>query len=166
MSMLRNEGVNVDQIGDLFPHVLGHSGDNHPGIAVADERNAGQLLAPHKRDDILNVSVQSHCFGEVAAVVLQAGQRCNNHLSSCRLQSRCDKVPGRSSLKCAVNQYDWRCHRYTWAAASCEVMKSRTAVIWNGTSRLLVVVSIGSPAAYCNIKPANDCSSGSVAVSS
>ena len=91
LTVFRDQRVDVRQMCNAVVRVFGDSGDDHSGIAVADENGAGQVVAIQQCHDVANMRVQPYVFGELAGVAFQSRQRRDDHSSPRLLQSGATK---------------------------------------------------------------------------
>ena len=56
-TVFRDERVDVHEMCDAVARVLGDTGDDHSGIAVADENDTGEVLMLQQRNHVANVRV-------------------------------------------------------------------------------------------------------------
>ena len=67
--------VEVDQVLDAAGHAVGHAGDDHAAVTVADQDNVVQIFPQDDVDDVLNVRVEVNVgAGEIGMFTL-AGER-------------------------------------------------------------------------------------------
>ena len=57
LTVLRDQRVDVHEMCDAVARVLGDTGDDHSGIAVADENNTGKVVMLQQRNHVANVRV-------------------------------------------------------------------------------------------------------------
>ena len=50
--------VEVDELPDSLGDVVGHAGDHHAAVAVADEDDVGEVLVVQHRGDVRDVRVE------------------------------------------------------------------------------------------------------------
>jgi hypothetical protein len=158
LTVFRDQRVDVHEMRDAVSRVLGDAGDDHSGVAVPNEngtwRSSRSSSATTSRMCVSSATVSVSSLRQFS----RPCKRCDDDLSAGAFQS--GREPDPMWRQFALRRGSTRpVSRPAWlssGAASCAVMRSRTEVIWKGNSRLLVVVSIASPAAHCSIKPAND----------
>src|SRR3990172_3806448 len=58
LPVARQEGVQVDEVGDALRHAVRRARDDHAAVAVADEDEVAQVLVLDDVDHVLDVSAE------------------------------------------------------------------------------------------------------------
>jgi len=83
--------------------VLGDAGDDHSGVAVANENGTPEILTRQQRNHVADVCIQRHGFSELASVSFQSRKRSDDDLSAGAFQSGRNQIPCGGSLHCTVD---------------------------------------------------------------
>src|SRR5216683_4759131 len=75
LSVLRHEGVEIDERGNLLRHAVGYATDHHAAIGIADENDIGQILLVDNADHVLNMRVEIDLTVEEVLALADTGQR-------------------------------------------------------------------------------------------
>ena len=69
------QSVNVDDALDAVGHAIGHAGDDHAAVAVADEDDVVQIFPEDDVDDVLNVRVEVNVRAAEVGMFAEPGER-------------------------------------------------------------------------------------------
>src|ERR1039458_595873 len=70
-AVVGHKGVEIDHVFDAVGHAVGHAGDDHPAVAVADEHDVVQVFPHDDIDDVLDVRVEVNVgAGEMGPLAL------------------------------------------------------------------------------------------------
>ena len=111
LSVVRHQGVEIDQRAKPFGRLVGHTGDHHAAIAVAAQDDVGQFLTAKNAKSILDMRIEVGCLVKKVRPFSKAGQRRREHVMTGLAQARCDPRPAPAPLPGAVNQNEC-CHDF------------------------------------------------------
>ena len=60
LAVLRVGGIEIDELAHTVRGPVGHAGDDHSAVAVADKDHVAKILVVQYRHDVLDVEVQVH----------------------------------------------------------------------------------------------------------
>ena len=74
LSVLRHEGVEIDERGNFLRHAVGYATDHHAAIGIADQNDIGQIRVVDNADHILNMRVEIDLTAEEVLACADTGQ--------------------------------------------------------------------------------------------
>src|SRR5271156_1556995 len=74
LSVLRHEGVEIDERGNFLRHAVGDAADHHAAIGMADQNDIGQIRVVDNADHISNMRVEIDLTAEEVLACADAGQ--------------------------------------------------------------------------------------------
>src|SRR5262249_46492475 len=74
LSILRHEGVEIDERGNFIRHAVGYATDHHAAIGIADENDIRQIRVVDTADHILNMWVEIDLPAEEVLAGADTGQ--------------------------------------------------------------------------------------------
>src|SRR6516164_10950177 len=75
LSVLRHEGVEIDERGNFLRHAIGDAADYHTAIGMADQNDLGQILVLDNADHVLNMCVEIDLTAKEVLARADTGQR-------------------------------------------------------------------------------------------
>ena len=74
LSVLRHEGVEIDERGNFLRHAVGDAGDHHAAIGIADKNDIGQICVVDNTNHVLNMRVEIDLTAEEVLARSDTGQ--------------------------------------------------------------------------------------------
>ena len=75
LSVLRHEGVEIDERGNFLRHAVSDAADHHAAIGMADENDIGQICVVDNANHVLNMRVEIDLTAEEVLSGADTGQR-------------------------------------------------------------------------------------------
>src|SRR6185312_17487926 len=110
LSVLRYEGVEIDQRRDLVGNLVGHAAHDHAAIGMADQNDLAEILIVDNAEHVLDMRVEVDAAIDQMLALADAGQGRAQHIVPRLAQPLLDRFPDNASRPRAMNQYEGRHH--------------------------------------------------------